>query len=398
MRKRTSIRGFTAVELIVVVVVLGILLALAIVYVNRTRQHERPSRCGFNLHNLIIATKTYETAKHRYPSSAQINAKSPAAGETPLFNQQQLGTAKAPGSISAGDAGYSWLVQLLPFLDEAVLYEKIAKVSENLKVESAFSAKMVDTFKLPGDSVTQTRHFSTISLSFLICTSFSGENYVPKDGTISKYDQLAGEDSSGKPYSAAITNYVPLVATHLECMKPKPDADRAEPPNGMIIPGHGLSRVNNSDGESKTIMLTETKEQYFSSWYDGTTPWTVAVWPDGKNQPTKDAKTGWWTIDTTGRDANGAANGAASLAAGPKNAKVTASYMTAKTLAGVLTNYKGQTDWKWGPSSDHESGNVMHAFADGGVRAITQDIDPNVYMHLVTRAGGENDGGDVINN
>ena len=43
----------------------------------------------------------------------------------------------------------------------------------------------------------------------------------------------------------------------------------------------------------------------------------------------------------------------------------------------------------WGPSSDHAGGVVMHLAADGSVHAITTDIDPTLYVRLVTRAGGD---------
>jgi hypothetical protein len=43
----------------------------------------------------------------------------------------------------------------------------------------------------------------------------------------------------------------------------------------------------------------------------------------------------------------------------------------------------------WGPSSDHTNGAVMHVFADGHVQAITDTVDPQTYLGLTTRAGGE---------
>jgi hypothetical protein len=44
----------------------------------------------------------------------------------------------------------------------------------------------------------------------------------------------------------------------------------------------------------------------------------------------------------------------------------------------------------WGVSSDHAGNLVMHAMADGSVRSIGADVDPNVYIGLSTFAGGEN--------
>ena len=43
----------------------------------------------------------------------------------------------------------------------------------------------------------------------------------------------------------------------------------------------------------------------------------------------------------------------------------------------------------WGPSSQHRGGIVNHVFADAHLNGISDGIDANVYLWLVTRAGGE---------
>jgi hypothetical protein len=45
----------------------------------------------------------------------------------------------------------------------------------------------------------------------------------------------------------------------------------------------------------------------------------------------------------------------------------------------------------WGPSSSHSGGVVIHAAVDGSIHSITTDVDATVYMHVITRAGGEPD-------
>ena len=42
----------------------------------------------------------------------------------------------------------------------------------------------------------------------------------------------------------------------------------------------------------------------------------------------------------------------------------------------------------WGPSSAH-SGLVIHAYGDGHVREVNDDIEKNTYLRLITRAGNE---------
>ena len=43
----------------------------------------------------------------------------------------------------------------------------------------------------------------------------------------------------------------------------------------------------------------------------------------------------------------------------------------------------------WGPSSNHSGGVVLHLAVDASVHNITTDIDPTVYMRVITIAGGE---------
>ena len=396
MRTRVS-RGFTLIELLVVIAIIGTLIALLLPALNMVKEAANKSRCGSNEHNLIVALKTYETSKHRYPNCSLINVISTTPPTTPLFNQQKIGHAGGTTTIAAGDSGYSWLVQLLPFIEEGVLYDKMARISGQFKNAPAFATTMVDQSPAVGTSKSTTRHFATTSIAIFLCPSFSGEKYVPQDATVSAYDKLAGTDNSGNPYSVAISNYVPMSASHIACMGPPPSGGAAsttsENPNGVIVPGNPLAEKSISDGTSKTIICSETKEQYYSSWYDGTTAFAVACWPEGTNQPKKDATTGWWIDDTTG--GSGATSGA-SIGKGPKpDPKIFYMDKAAKNVNSNLGVAAGK-EWKWGPSSDHSAGAVNHVFADGGVRSILPDVDANVYMHLVTRAGGENDGTDII--
>ena len=46
-------------------------------------------------------------------------------------------------------------------------------------------------------------------------------------------------------------------------------------------------------------------------------------------------------------------------------------------------------DRMWGPSSDHAGGIVQHVYGDAHVEGLTDGIDPNVYLWIITRNGGE---------
>jgi hypothetical protein len=139
------------------------------------------------------------------------------------------------------------------------------------------------------------------------------------------------------------------------------------------------------DGTSKTLIICETKEPAVSSWYDGTVCWTVGANPSASSQPTRsrsaiamDGRTnrnGYWVFSQGTKNAGG-------LNYGPG--------ASGKPLFAPQGTTPAQTQpVSWGPSSDHSGDVVMHSACDASVHAIFADIDPALYLELITRAGGE---------
>ena len=384
MKTRAS-RGLTLIEIVVVMAIIIVLGLLLLLFLQRAKDTSRQTSCTNNLHQIGVALNTYALENKVYPPASTINLTTAAeAGAIPAFNAQKVGKAVGQGKISLGDAGYNWIVMILPSLGETALYQKIASTSGQFKSEPAFSPLMVN--KDVSGATTTTRHLATFPLAVLICPNFGGQVFVPQDNTISAYKgtNFSGKDTAGIPYGVAISNYVAMSASHIECMKPIPSTLTGEKPNGVIIPGKGIGPMSITDGDSKTIVVCETKEQYYSSWYDGTTGWNVALWPDGKTQALKNETTQFWECrDTT--SASGAAIGKGPVKGAPSQLH----YAQARAKD-ALAGFHGS--WEWGPSSDHNNGDLVnHLFGDAATRTLNRDINPDVYMYLVTRAGGEAD-------
>jgi len=103
-------RGFTLVELLVVVSIIGILLSLALPAVQAGREASRRAACANNLHQLGVAVNLFETARGSLPTYNGIFP----PGKTTLQSAK-------PRNVYG-----SWFVHLLPYVEEQTLYDAIA--------------------------------------------------------------------------------------------------------------------------------------------------------------------------------------------------------------------------------------------------------------------------------
>jgi prepilin-type N-terminal cleavage/methylation domain-containing protein len=95
--QRTTPSGFTLVELLAVLAIIGTLIGLLLPAVQRSREAGRRMQCANNLKQMGVALSNYEQAKKRFP----------------------------PGNDQLGSRLHAWSSFILPFLEQSAVSDRI---------------------------------------------------------------------------------------------------------------------------------------------------------------------------------------------------------------------------------------------------------------------------------
>jgi prepilin-type N-terminal cleavage/methylation domain-containing protein len=460
MVTKSKMRGFTLVELLVVIAIIGVLVALLLPAIQAAREAARRNSCQNKLKQLATAFQNCHDVQKAFPLATWAN---PAANGTlgvpqtftpslwsslPGLGATNGNPQKNPTAITAAtpQSGYSWMVRLLPYIEQNVAFTNMSNASNKFAYPAMMQTGGATAVGATGGiglrynsggvaTAPWWRHFATIDLEEVRCPSYAGDAISQFDyyqNFLSQNDpQYTAWTGSGMPtppsWGVAVTNYKAMCATHMACMSNPADPMFAaagtpvnhELPNGVIVPPRNASSKGNgirsvTDGTSKTILLAESKEPMWSSWYDGTTAWVVAIPPGGiplsallagsnttsvltsnpakPAQPLKISVTTGTTTQPVYWNFLGGSEGATGISGLNYGPKTDTKKVFAGRNSGGLQSYNAPaaTDhWNWGPRSDHGGGVVLHCWADAHVSGLTDDTDAALYMALVTRAGRE---------
>ncbi len=116
-------RGFTLVEMLVVIAIIGVLMSFSLPAIQSAREAGRRAECQMNLVNLTLAIGTYHDRWTHYP----VGAAGPSPGPEP---------SPIPGP------GHSWLGRIADLLDAPVVARRIDWDAEPLAPQNAAVATL----------------------------------------------------------------------------------------------------------------------------------------------------------------------------------------------------------------------------------------------------------------
>ena len=332
----SSLPGFTLVELLVVIAVIGVLVSLLLPAVQAAREAARRSSCQNNLRQLGVAIHNFENATKTFP----------------------------PASWAVSTTGDPWSGQarILPYVEGDTLFQKVdfsqsynAAANKNLFPPYGVAALKVEVLVCPSDANGRSRldasgipqHFPT---TYGLCT-----------GVFKVYDPVTKTDGG-----AAFAPFVPLRARAFTDGLSKTLAlaeIKAFTPRSQDIAGLSDPPPATPAAAAGLVDPATFRDTGHTEWVCGRTLQTGFTTAFPPNTAVNYVHTDGRTYDV---DICGSREGLSA---------------TAATYAAVT-------------SRSHHAGVVSATLMDGSVRAVASGIDGGLWKALSTRAGGESIAGE----
>ena len=326
-QKRQNRNGFSMLELLVVLTVVGILVALTLPAIYSTRRPSRKLSCLYNMKNVGLAV---------------VNFSSGANSELPLLVDPNMTIDPDGTNANAHWDDLSWCTTILPFLDSVGFRQRWDATASAASINGADPSALIalNKIRFPDFSCPDDQ-FSTDqgALSYAVNVGYVTANYNTRGDESHHPDSIDG-GLDGDTMTAAD---VPMKFA-----------------SGVFWRPHesrmSLDFISEGDGMTQTLMLSENLQ--------------AGEWAD------QDTGSLGFGVDMQG------------ILTGPSlNLPSGFNLRTARTDSRISSNLKAGKGQAWRPSSNHPSGIVNVIFCDGSGKSLSPKMDPGIYARLLTPAG-----------
>lgn len=337
--------GFSLVEMLVVIAIIGTLVGLLLPAIQRVRDSARRTTCTNNLRQLGLAMTGHESAFGAFPAGRKGN------------NDENL-------PPSQGDSGF---VAILPRIEEQTLYDTLATSFPTGGLWPANGGGAVATTATWwGPQAARVQDAVKQRPAVFVCPADTSQPLTAVNTVVTNPVVAAGSAATGS--YAMCAGRAPGAVTGNDGIYYQNIDGAGTMTAGIFEPAVARTRGEVVDGLSKTFMLGETIDTHTAS---GMNTWSFAYSKSnlGRNSPTL-------------RNCLCAANSRVSRApCGSRTASGTfnPTYITSTT---------GSTGMYNGFDSLHPGG-VVFVYGDAHTQFIDDQIDLDVYKALASCAGRE---------
>ncbi|MEN6449002.1 MAG: DUF1559 domain-containing protein [Thermoguttaceae bacterium] len=331
--------GFSLVELLVVVTIIGILVALLLPAVQAARESARCLECRNHLKQIALGLHNYANQSGVLPPGAIL------AGY-PRFGTADYDQLAEATSTKGGAHGTSWMLPTLPFIEQQSLYN-LWDFKKSVLGNQTVAATDVATFYCPTRRAGVRREDQNLMFPHWVGWSSEagwtrgGNDYAGCTGAQNAFANPTTSDAS-RPFCGSTYAY------------------RQREELGVFLPNCSTAFRDITDGLSNTICLGES--------------------PRAQSADDRDA---YWAVCHTATDGWAAAGSNTLFETGIYQSAAGRWYNNDQGQRGGFN--KGYFE---SAGSDH-SGGAHFAMADGSVHFLSQEISATVYMRLGAKADGE---------